>query len=298
MAFLPGSISKLKAQLRQTKRLLAKDDLTADLRLTTERRLEVLEEELEKAEKGSVEKKMVTRYRGIRFFERQKVLRKIKAAKKALAADPEAEEHQVALLEARVDLYYVVQYPKDKKYIALFPEGTFVPHDAPTSTPAEVSRAGLRESFKKAIESGKLSSEPEKGDLGIEGVEDIGAEKRERDEEEAGAGAEGETEAKVVEKEERPVKKVKASASAPVPKPVPAPQAVEEADEQEETEETEAPAPQKSTGRETKKEKKDRKDLQRKLKKEAAAKAAALASGAPAEPAAEGGAFAGDDFFA
>lgn len=83
-----GSVSKLKAQLRQTKRLLARvrctsreslsmlsdsmywrqDDLNPDVRVTSERRLVVLEEELAKAEQSNKEKKMVQRYRGVKFF--------------------------------------------------------------------------------------------------------------------------------------------------------------------------------------------------------------------------------------
>lgn len=61
-------MSKLKAQLRQTKRLLAREDLTPDVRTTSERRLATLELELERTTRVELEKKMVTRYRGIRFF--------------------------------------------------------------------------------------------------------------------------------------------------------------------------------------------------------------------------------------
>ena len=91
-----------------------------------------MEQELVKAEQSALEQKMVTKYRGVKFFgvfslcsaapcslagaaltfaslaERQKLLRKIKQAKKALEASPEDEAQKLALLEARVDLYYVL----------------------------------------------------------------------------------------------------------------------------------------------------------------------------------------------
>ncbi|GAA6005519.1 hypothetical protein JCM10207_005234 [Rhodosporidiobolus poonsookiae] len=178
-----GSVSKLKAQLRQTKRLLARDDLTPDVRTTSERRLVSLEAELAKAEQGNLEKKMVSRYRGVKFFERQKLLRKIKQTKKQLVALPDDEKLKTALLEARIDLHYVLRYPKLDKYIALFPDGSYVPHFASPSsssaaaapTDAETKRASLRAAIRKQIKQGEIPEEAEGGDLGIEGEEDVGA---------------------------------------------------------------------------------------------------------------------------
>ncbi|KAM0749160.1 hypothetical protein T439DRAFT_343590 [Meredithblackwellia eburnea MCA 4105] len=186
-----GSISKLKAQLRQTKRLLARDDLTPDVRITSERRLKTLNLELEKASTGALEQKMVTRYRGVKFFERQKLLRKIKQAKKALVALPGDKDLLQTLLEARIDLHYVLRYPKTEKYISLFPEGTYVPHSSTsssfTSNPLSTSKSKAKDPLavrnaqvgtkradvKRRMDSGELSLEPETGNLGIEGEEDV-----------------------------------------------------------------------------------------------------------------------------
>jgi len=44
------------------------EDLNPDVRTTSERRLALLEGELVKAEQSNVEKKMVQRYRGVKFF--------------------------------------------------------------------------------------------------------------------------------------------------------------------------------------------------------------------------------------
>ena len=64
---LPG-VQKIKAALRQTRRLLAKDTLAADVRVATERRLKSLEADLAKAEQARLERTMATRYHKVKFF--------------------------------------------------------------------------------------------------------------------------------------------------------------------------------------------------------------------------------------
>jgi hypothetical protein len=133
----PG-VSKLKAQLRQTRRLLAKvspspkrmsafpvptlqDDLAADVRVETERRLKSLQNDLEKAEVANKEKALAVRYHKVKFFgqftsdlithddlkrpietERQKLIRKISQVKKQTPVD------EGQLFALRVDLNYVL----------------------------------------------------------------------------------------------------------------------------------------------------------------------------------------------
>ncbi|KAF8910877.1 hypothetical protein CPB85DRAFT_1221148 [Mucidula mucida] len=151
----PG-VSKLKASLRQTQRLLAKDNLAADVRVTTERRLKALESELAEAELSKKEQTLSARYHGVKFFERQKVTRKIKKAKK----NDDAE----ALLDARVDLNYILHYPKLKKYISLFPPEVRDPDSASkstTSSETDAQRDELRSSIRQRMLSGELPTEPE-----------------------------------------------------------------------------------------------------------------------------------------
>ncbi|GAA5834571.1 hypothetical protein JCM9279_004357 [Rhodotorula babjevae] len=280
-----GSVSKLKAQLRQTKRLLARGDLNPDVRTTSERRLALLEDELVKAEQSNVEKKMVQRYRGVKFFERQKLLRKIKQAKKALADAPDSSEAQSTLLDARVDLYYVLRYPKTDKYVALFPDGVYSPFVAPSSlpadaTPAETKRQTLRAAIRTRLDKGELPAEVELGELGIEGEEDVGSgpAKRARDD------AEAEEQDAPAAVEDRAAKKPKRAAptAAPAVERAPAPAAVV-ADEDEAAE---APA---ADGEPKKKEnRKQRKE--RKRAEEAAAAAAGGAAPASTATAAAGAA--------
>lgn len=63
----PG-VQKIKASLRQTRRLLAKESLAADVRVTAERRLKQLEGELVEAERARKERVMATRYHQVKFF--------------------------------------------------------------------------------------------------------------------------------------------------------------------------------------------------------------------------------------
>ncbi|KAK4058187.1 18S rRNA maturation protein [Microbotryomycetes sp. JL221] len=182
-----GSVSKLKSQLRQTKRLLARDDLTPDVRTTTTRRLELLEQELDKAQHSQQERKMVLKYKGVRFFERQKLLRKIKQAKRALQDKPNDPALQQTLLNLRVDLAYVIRYPKMEKYIALFPEGEYVSHQPPatvssTSTSGTIvednsassakRRWQMRQQYKRQMKDQLVGDAVEDGDLGIDDQQD------------------------------------------------------------------------------------------------------------------------------
>ena len=183
---VPG-VQKIKASLRQTRRLLAKDSLAADVRVATERRLKALEADLARAETARVERTLATRYHKVKFFERQKVLRKLAQAKRQLAEGQEEGEGGEALgkkerrkLEKkvqglRVDLNYVLHYPKTKKYISLFPpegrkgkDGDGSDDDAEMDENEEKGkeetdrqREEIRTWVREQMEAGALSSEPE-----------------------------------------------------------------------------------------------------------------------------------------
>ncbi|KAG8701300.1 18S rRNA maturation protein [Ceratobasidium sp. 428] len=164
----PG-VQKLKASLRQTRRLLAKENLAADVRIPTERRLKSLEADLAKAELRRKERLMAVRYHKIKFFDKQKVTRKINQTKRALEA-PELEKKerkklQKALLGHRVDLNYIVNYPKLAKYIALYPSSTA--DDASTAETDQL-REERRAAVRQAMKTGEMDMEPEMK-KGVEG---------------------------------------------------------------------------------------------------------------------------------
>ncbi|KAG6809391.1 hypothetical protein H0H92_000446 [Tricholoma furcatifolium] len=161
---VPG-VQKIKSALRQAKRLLAKEKLAADVRVETERRIKALEADLEEAQTSKKERDMAVRYHKVKFFERQKVTRKLNQTKKRLeSADASTKPHlEEALRELRIDLNYILHYPKAKKYISLFPPGiredlasseTLIPRANPD---AEEVRSWIR----GRMEAGEISLDPE-----------------------------------------------------------------------------------------------------------------------------------------
>ncbi|KAJ3495434.1 hypothetical protein NLJ89_g10623 [Agrocybe chaxingu] len=141
---VPG-VQKIKAALRQTRRLLAKDKLAADVRVEAERKLIALEGELQLAELAKKERAYAVRYHKIKFFERRKITRKIKQTLKRL----DDEESQSAkkkitaeLHELRVDLNYILPPVADA---------------AKTNAEREEVKRWVREQMAK----GNLPAEPE-----------------------------------------------------------------------------------------------------------------------------------------
>ncbi|CDZ98798.1 Uncharacterized conserved protein [Phaffia rhodozyma] len=122
--------NKLKANLRQAKRLLARDNIPADVRTETERKVKSIEADLEKALSKNDEKKNAAKYHMVKFFERQKLIRRLKPLTKKLSSDSPAEgskelsKLQKDILDIRVGLNYVLNYPNSQKYISLFPRST------------------------------------------------------------------------------------------------------------------------------------------------------------------------------
>ncbi|CAE6474422.1 unnamed protein product [Rhizoctonia solani] len=154
----PG-VQKVKSALRQTRRLLAKENLAADIRIASERRLKSLEADLAKAEIRKKERTMAVRYHKIKFFDKRKVARKIGQLKRALEAPEldkkERKKLQKELLSHRVDLNYILNYPKLDKYIALYPSSES--SDEQTDKLREERRLLVRQ----AMESGEMDAEPE-----------------------------------------------------------------------------------------------------------------------------------------
>ncbi|PBK88521.1 hypothetical protein ARMGADRAFT_937084 [Armillaria gallica] len=161
----PG-VQKIKSSLRQTRRLLAKDNLAADVRVTTERRLKALEAELAEAEQIRKERALGMRYHGVKFFERQKVLRKVNQAKKKLSSTPQNEKKALesSLFDARADLNYILHYPKTKKYISLFPPEIRHPETQSNSTDSSetnAQRQQIKDQIRQQMLNGELPLEPE-----------------------------------------------------------------------------------------------------------------------------------------
>ncbi|KAF9012602.1 hypothetical protein BDQ17DRAFT_1232590 [Cyathus striatus] len=162
---VPG-VQKIKSALRQTRRLLAKDNLAADVRVESERRLKALEADMARAELARKERAYATKYHKVKFFDRKKVLRKLKQAKKnAVSEAGSSNKIQDEIYELRMDLNYIIHYPKTKKYISLFPpekrtdEATVVSEADKVKT--DKCREEIRNWIRECMENGELSNEPE-----------------------------------------------------------------------------------------------------------------------------------------
>lgn len=164
-------VNKVKAALRQTKRLLAKDKLSALSRQDAERRLAALEDELERRTNAQKERKNAQRYHKVRFFERQKLTRRIGKAKRRLAENDLSDEHKKEaedeLATSRILLNYVLHFPMTQKYVALFPNTGPSPLDeqgADDDDESNASRERMRKVQAQIIEAMKkeeLIAEPE-----------------------------------------------------------------------------------------------------------------------------------------
>ncbi|KAG9119132.1 18S rRNA maturation protein, partial [Ceratobasidium sp. 392] len=109
---------------------------------------------------------------------KQKVTRKINQTKRALEA-PELEKKerkklQKSLLAHRVDLNYIINYPKLAKYISLYPSSTSTgdANAAETDQLREERRAAVRQ----AMERGEMGAEPELTKNGIGELDEEGEE--------------------------------------------------------------------------------------------------------------------------
>ena len=130
----PGSVKKM---IRDTTRLLNRPNLPADLRREQERKLAALQVTLVDREQAECEREMAVKYRMVKFFERKKALRRLASA--------QATQDSAAVACAQLDLAYILHFPKDRKYISLYPT---------TVTSSEV--LAEREAIRKEI-SEKLS---------------------------------------------------------------------------------------------------------------------------------------------
>ncbi|KAH9985167.1 hypothetical protein BJV77DRAFT_1033868 [Russula vinacea] len=127
---------------------MRQEGLGADVRIEAERKLKALEADLVVAERTNKERALATRYHKVKFFVR-----------KALKAE---------LFDLRVDLNYVMNYPKLEKYISLYPpevrsreDGATPMHSDASSSATDEKREKLREWVRGMMRAEELSNEPE-----------------------------------------------------------------------------------------------------------------------------------------
>lgn len=137
-ALMHGSAG-IKKKIRDITRLLSKDTLPADVKIANERALKTLKLELDKVQNDNKTKKLAARYHKVRFFEKKKAIRFYKKSEKAIkeieSEIADCKEDEVEKMKelkkklkkekrvfehCKVDLAYVINFPKTEKYIALY----------------------------------------------------------------------------------------------------------------------------------------------------------------------------------
>merc|ERR1712166_696409 len=113
--------AKTKQQIRSVERLLRKETLAADFRAAQEQRLSVLKGQLGHQqtanETKATEIAMSAKYKQAKFFEKQKVTRRL--AQLSKKDEPNAAESSELQLCQR-NMFYIKNYPRDQPYISLF----------------------------------------------------------------------------------------------------------------------------------------------------------------------------------
>ena len=161
----PG-VNKLKSSIRQAKRLLAKESLAPGVRIEAERRLAALERDLHAQQHAAKERNLASRYHKIKFFERQKLHRRIRQLRRALHGDVKekhAKRARKQLHEARTLLNYVLHFPKDQRYVALY-AGAHAEPVPPSSDAADKTHrraAEFLDEVRAAMKRGDMSLEPD-----------------------------------------------------------------------------------------------------------------------------------------
>ncbi|MBW0554933.1 hypothetical protein O181_094648 [Austropuccinia psidii MF-1] len=169
-------VSKLKSQLRQAKRLIIKPNINPDLLQKTKQKILELEAALATCPTKEKERNNAVKYHRIKFFDRKKitrrlnqVLRRVEKAKENDKNPQSIHQLQEDARRLRVDLNYLLHYPKHLKYVSLFPGGEYKPHIAslislenvPTSKDPDALRNYVRAYIWQHMESGALSITPE-----------------------------------------------------------------------------------------------------------------------------------------
>ena len=122
LSSMPASLSKKR---RSLERLLNKPGLSDQVRHLKQKELDQLTGQATKQRKIAREKLNSKKYHKVRFFERRKCDRRIAHLTRQISQphlkQEERDSLSAELQEARHDLLYVQHFPRNKKYLSLFP---------------------------------------------------------------------------------------------------------------------------------------------------------------------------------
>ncbi|CAI4501355.1 BDH_1b_G0022690.mRNA.1.CDS.1 [Saccharomyces cerevisiae] len=146
---MDAGTNKIKRRIRDLERLLKKkkDILPSTVIIEKERNLQALRLELQNNELKNKIKANAKKYHMVRFFEKKKALRKYnRLLKKIKESGADDKDLQQKLRATKIELCYVINFPKTEKYITLYP------NDTPSTDPKGVELTNLRrEQFLKLV---------------------------------------------------------------------------------------------------------------------------------------------------
>ncbi|CAI4063056.1 hypothetical protein SKDZ_07G5110 [Saccharomyces kudriavzevii ZP591] len=121
---MDAGANKIKRRIRDLERLLRKkkDILPSTVIIEKERNLQALRLELQNNELKNKIKANAKKYHMVRFFEKKKALRKYNKLLKKSNESTVDKDLQDKLRAAKIELCYVINFPKTEKYIALYPK--------------------------------------------------------------------------------------------------------------------------------------------------------------------------------
>jgi hypothetical protein len=110
------SIAKLKKQIRDCERLLARPNLPPHIQISQQRKLKALQSQaLPQAITQKKEDTIAAKYKMVKFFEHEKIMKRLKRALKT----PQPDTQLMATLKQQLN--YVAHFPRNRGYISLFP---------------------------------------------------------------------------------------------------------------------------------------------------------------------------------
>eukprot|EP00045_Choanoeca_perplexa_P003065 m.28478 g.28478 ORF g.28478 m.28478 type:complete len:224 (+) comp11845_c0_seq2:74-745(+) len=119
----PKKNKSTRSKIRDVQRLLRKEDLPETMRVSQERALKALTQQLGDEQQSHRERKMQAKYKMVKFMERRKIMRKQAALQKRLnnpELSPQAKLELQAEIEQRQSwLDYIEFFPRDAKYISI-----------------------------------------------------------------------------------------------------------------------------------------------------------------------------------
>ncbi|KAI8868555.1 hypothetical protein GQ42DRAFT_108685, partial [Ramicandelaber brevisporus] len=141
---------EIKKRIRDTDRVLRREGLTATAKVDAERKRKALEVQLAQLQTQKVAGKVDDKYKMVKFFEKQKLLRKLKQVEKQLSklemrsSDMDSDKEHMLY----TDVFYISHYPSGEKYISLM--------QSPNNDESARKRNEMRDAIRARIDAGEL----------------------------------------------------------------------------------------------------------------------------------------------